>query len=129
MSGGSSWVVDPVTQEEIWVPPSCSGDEAIRRAARLRDGELAVVRMFPEHTVRWPLWVPGEGPVAPTTLGVSTGLSERLAAWNAAWERRAVSAWTPDEEAQWLAEGDELAAQLQAELWESAEVRVEYRPK
>ncbi|WP_085371442.1 hypothetical protein [Leifsonia sp. NCR5] len=127
MSEMGAWVVDPVTQEEILVPPSRTADEAITRAAKLRDGELTVVRILPEHTVRWPLWIAEEGPVEPGTLGVSAGLAERLAEWSARWECRAMSGWlSADEAAGWFADGQMLADLLQDELWEFAEVRREF---
>lgn len=129
MSGASVWVVDPVTQEEIAVPPTRSANEAIERAAKLRNGELTVVRLFPEHTVRWPLWKPGVGPVEPSVLGVSDALAERLAAWSATWELSAVGGWASvDESSTWLEEGEILADLLQDELWESAEVSREFTP-
>lgn len=128
MTDTSRRVVDPVTQEEILVPPSRSADQAIARAAKLRNGELTVIRMLPEHLVRWPLWIAEYGPVEPDAVGVSLGLADRLAEWSATWERNAMSGWPSAEEAaEWQADGDALAELLEEELWESADVRRDFR--
>lgn len=59
--------------------------EARKRIRPREAGEARErVRLMVEYGERWPLW--GEGPLAPWELGLSTGLTERLAAWQLLWE-------------------------------------------
>jgi len=69
-----------------------------------------------------PLWARPVGsgePVDPSTLGVPTALVAALGAWNAVYERLALTdfVWQePPSEQEWKVEGARLAAELQHAL-------------
>jgi|APHig2749369809_1036254.scaffolds.fasta_scaffold1161261_1 hypothetical protein len=43
-----NWVVDPITQIELVIPPFASSERAIKRAALERDGGLRHIRFYLE---------------------------------------------------------------------------------
>ena len=51
-----AWILDPVTQVELWVPDDVGTERAIQRAQLERAGELFALRIFPERGVEWPVW-------------------------------------------------------------------------
>lgn len=99
------------------------------------------IRLFPDYSRDYPLWentvFDGTTVVwdvgyatSPEMYGLSSGLAERLMAWQAFWEDHGVDfrTWdSPDNEEAWLAEGDELARDLAAEVADFADVLREFR--
>ena len=126
-----SWVVDPVTQVELWVPPYGTPERAIHREARRRDGLLRVIEFYPDGG--WFLWEPAGdlSPLIPSDLGLSEGLSSRMREWHDYWNTsfRLDAGWPNCELAdRWECEGDLLLGQLREALWDVAEVVAKYRP-
>ena len=123
-------IVDPATQEELFVPSYSTTTATLRRAQKARDGMLRIVRIFPDHGHPWPLWDPAAGYTAsPDTYGLSAGLTEALAKWYLAWEAAVGSGdgWPTDlQRMDWERQGDELVVWLTRELWDVAEVRAEF---
>lgn len=127
------WVVDPVTQEEIAVPPYATAERAIDRAARARAGRLRAIRMFPDYGRDFPLWENGTGAYTVTAddLGLSAELGEGLRLWQQRWEEECLdsSAWSSERaRLDWLRDGAGLCARLQREVWEFADVLPEFGP-
>ncbi len=90
----------------------------------LPDGRR-VIRMFPDHGHRWPLWESFTDAYTrdPDDLGLSASLRDALRRWYDEWEAAGLDGH-PGEE--WIEEGTRLAALLQAELDGVAEVRPEF---
>lgn len=130
---GAEWarVVDPVTQEELSVPSFSTVEPTIARSAKRRAGELHTIRFFPDHGHRWPLWDPKAGYTAtPDEYGLSDQLVMALRRWYDEWEAAVGpgDGWRDAEQHRsWADRGDELAAWLAREVWDTAEVVVEHR--
>lgn len=125
------WVVDPITQEEIAVPPYASAEQAIRRAAMKRSGRLRFIRMFPDYGRDYPLWENGSGNYTVTAddLELSTPLADALRCWQQRWDDECLdsSAWSSEQaRLDWLRDGEALCERLQHEIWEFAEVVREF---
>ncbi|KQW05526.1 hypothetical protein ASC66_11050 [Leifsonia sp. Root4] len=125
------WVVDPVTQEEIAVPPYASAEQAIRRAAMKRSGRLRFIRMFPDYGRDYPLWENGSGnyTVTAADLELSTPLADALRRWQQRWDDECLdsSEWSSEQaRLDWLRDGAEMCARLQREVWDFAEVLPEF---
>jgi hypothetical protein len=126
-----TWVVDPVTQEELAVPSFSTVKATIARSAKRRAGQLHTIRFFPDHGHRWPLWDSKAGYTAtPDEYGLSDELVGALRRWYDDWEAAVGpgDGWRNAELHQsWVARGDELAEWLAREVWDTAEVIVEHR--
>ena len=126
-----AWVVDPVTQEELSVPSFSTAEATIARSAKKRSGELHTIRFFPDHCHDWPLWDPQAGYTAtPDEYGLSGDLVGALRGWYDEWDAAVGpgNGWSDTEHyLSWAARGDELAAWLAREVWDTAEVVVEHR--
>lgn len=90
----------------------------------LPDGRR-LIRLFPEWTVRWPLWesFTEEYLLTADALGLDATLSQDLADWNEAFNARHEDDPLPDG---WVEEGWALARRLQSALGPTAEVRPEF---
>lgn len=125
-------ILDPETQEELVVPAFSTAAATIERAAKQRAGTLRLIRFFPDHGHRWPLWENGSATytMTPDDYGLSDDLRGALREWYDDWERHvgAGVGWSdvPTRE-RWIRRGDELAAALGREVWAIAEVRAEHR--
>lgn len=86
---------------------------------------LRVIRLFPEWAEIHPLWesFTDNYPTTGAALGLSTGLSDALYAWNSAWSDRDLDSDLPEG---WEDHGWELYTALQSELDGVAEVRPEF---
>jgi hypothetical protein len=125
------WVLDPVTQHELAVPPYASDESAIERAAKKRAGRLRSIRLFPDYCRRYPLWEDGTDhyTLEADDLGLSAELGEGLRLWQERWDNECLwkSEWSSERaRLDWLREGTELCARLQQEVWEFAEVLREF---
>lgn len=78
-----------------------------------------VIRVFPDHGHRWPLWES----FADAYCGLSQSLSDDLRLWYDEWERRGID-WRPD--GLWVREGYRLVGLLRAEVGDVAEIRPEF---
>lgn len=82
--------------------------------------DLRIVRFFPDWGNAHSLW--GGGPMSPDDLGLSSGLTERLAEWTRIWQEvldpsNGPESWAdPAVGRAWIAEGDALVKLLTAEL-------------
>ncbi|KHK98023.1 hypothetical protein LK09_09335 [Microbacterium mangrovi] len=94
-----------------------------------------VIRLFPDHCRDYPLWENSTPTwnvgyaTTPEAYGLSTELSEDLAAWQAFWETRhdPFEGWDSQEDhEQWLQDGHHLAARLSCEVSAFADVSAEY---
>jgi hypothetical protein len=125
-------VVDPVSQVELVVPPFASPERAINRAALDRDGGLRRIRFYPDGTNPWPFWE-DEGELfmpTPGDLGLSSELETDLRDWYNSWNANVRYGGEPLDPAwltPWLARGDELAARVQEQVWDFAEIVPEHR--
>ncbi|RXZ71425.1 hypothetical protein [Agromyces albus] len=90
----------------------------------LPDGRR-VIRVFPDHGHRWPLWenFTDKYAMEPSDYNLSKPLSEGFRRWYDEWERRGID-WRPDDT--WKEEGLRLVQSLQAEVVAFAEVRPEF---
>ncbi|ODA89701.1 hypothetical protein ATY41_04425 [Leifsonia xyli subsp. xyli] len=124
-------VVDPITQEELLVPAFSTVEATIARSAKRRAGELHTIRFFPDHGHPWPLWDSQAGYTAtPDDYGLSDQLDRALRRWYDEWEAAVGpgDGWREMEQyIRWAARGDELAAWLAQEVWDTADVVVEHR--
>lgn len=130
---GAEWsrAVDPVTQEELSVPSFSTVEATISRSAKRRAGELRTIRFFPDHGHDWPLWDSKAGYTAtPDEYGLSEELVAALRRWYDEWEAAVGpgDGWRDQEQRDdWIQRGDQLAAWLTREVWDTAEVIVEHR--
>lgn len=94
------------------------------RPPTLPDGRR-VIRVFPDHGHRWPLWenFTDKYAMEPSDYGLSESIADQLRAWYDEWERRGID-WKPDQT--WREEGRRLMELLQAEVAGFAEVRPEF---
>lgn len=117
-------VLDPVSQVELPVPAFSDPESTRAREARRRSGELRVVRFFPDHGHRWPLWDSAVGYTAtPEDFGLSSALTRDLRQWYDEWEVAVGPAepWAdPVAERNWEERGDLLALRLAEEVWDFA---------
>ncbi|WP_434316858.1 hypothetical protein [Leifsonia sp. P73] len=124
-------VIDPATQVELPVPAFSDPESTVLRETRRRSGELRVVRFFPDHGHRWPLWDSSVGYTAvPEDFGLSGALTRDLRQWYDEWEAAVGPAepWKdPVAERAWEDRGDVLAVRLAAEVWDFAIVYVAHR--
>lgn len=124
-------VVDPVTQVELLVPSYSNPEATIARSAKRRAGELHTIRFFPDHGHDWPLWDSRAGYTAtPDDYGLSDELVTALRQWYDEWEAAVGpgDGWRdPEQQRFWVERGDELAAWLAEEVWDSAEVIARHR--
>lgn len=90
----------------------------------LPDGRR-LIRMFPDHGHRWPLWESFTDAYAidPDDLALSDSLTGALRLW---YDRWAAVALDVGMDAAWKEEGHRLCVLLQAELGDTAEVRPEF---
>ena len=97
---------------------------AERQLPTLPNG-LRVIRMVPDWGRDWPFWesFTDEYTRSAADLGLSTGLSVNVSAWNERWQARSETDPLP---AGWRAEGRMLHARVQAELQRWAVVRPEF---
>lgn len=117
-------IVDPDTQQEIEVPPYATVEEALKHERKRRAGELITVRVFPDWTVRFPLWW-DESVISRKEIEtlVGTELRQKLEVWVAEWEKGSASSangWYPDH---WVSTGDELVDAIQEQLYAIAHVQ------
>lgn len=96
-----------------------------------------VIRMFPDYGRDYPLWENSTSTwdvgytTNPETYGLSEQLAGELAAWQTFWEEHLdpYDGWDSNANmTQWLRDGDQLAARLQAEVAQFADVHSEYKP-
>jgi hypothetical protein len=124
-------VVDPVTQVELPIPAFSDPASTVLRESMRRFGDLRVVRFFPDHGHRWPLWDASVGYTAgPEDFGLSPDLTQTLRQWYDEWEAAVGPAepWKdPVAEREWEERGDVLAVRLAAEVWDFAIVAVAHR--
>ena len=124
-------VVDPVTQEELFVPSFSTDVATVARNAKKRAGELHMIRFFPDHGHRWPLWDSRAGYTAtPSAYGLSAALASALRRWYDEWETAVGpgDGWRNDQQHRaWMDQGDELADRLAQEVWDIGEVVAEHR--
>lgn len=120
-----TWIIDPSTQVELWVPLYATPGRAIRREARRREGELRTLRLHPDLGSDWPIW-DEDALVIDTVIGqLSCKLRQDLQRWNQVWlhEFHHFRGWSSARVGeQWHAEGAELTSRLQEETWEIADV-------
>lgn len=126
------WIAHPTTQIEVWVAAGMSRERAFRRATRQQDGELRIIRFFPDHGNPWPLWESdAEDPTpTPDVYGLSGRLVHDMREWYDTWESgfRFDSGWVDASAGrEWNSRGDDIADRLQAEVWDFAEVSREHR--
>ena len=131
-SGRRRRVVDPVTQKELLVPPGISDERAIERARRERAGELHRIRFFLDWGHAHPLWesFTDKYTMEPGDYGISPQLAHRLRDWARFWNRHfdPFDGWDePGNEETWLTTGDELVADLELELYDTAVILPEFR--
>ncbi|MGH1522696.1 hypothetical protein ACRAWC_00830 [Leifsonia sp. L25] len=123
--------VDPTTQEELPVPSYSTVEATIARSAKRRAGELRTIRFFPDHCHDWPLWDTCAGYTAtPDEYGLSEELVSALRRWYDEWEAAVGpgEGWRdPEDQQAWSERGDELAAWLTREVWDTAVVVAEHR--
>lgn len=119
----------PATRAEWQMRATMQDRYLMAKAARgefplLPDGRR-VIRVFPDHGHRWPLWenFTDQYTMKPSDYGLSDMLSDGLRAWYDAWERRGID-WEPDNA--WLEEGRRLVELLRHEVGAFAEVRPEF---
>ena len=125
-------VVDPVTQVEIVLSAGISAERAITHAQRERDGTLRHVRFFVDWGHPYPLWESGAGgaPMEPQDYGLSDHLARALHAWHTFWEAHCdpFDGWRDEgDRHRWLDRGDELAALLEVEVYDFAQVHRGFR--
>lgn len=91
----------------------------------LPDGRR-VIRVFPDHGHRWPLFenFTDQYAMTPSDSGLSERLTGGLRKWYDEWERHGID-WAPDEA--WLSAGQGLIETMRIEVWGFAEVRPEFR--
>ncbi|MDR5701702.1 hypothetical protein [Agromyces aerolatus] len=126
-----TWIVDPESQVELWVPEYATPESVIVRESMRRDGTLTVVRVFPEWGTESPLWVSGpDDGVIRAEPALSEALRVALQSWVERWRTDfdVFSGWSSAERREsWFREGDLLASRLQQELWDFAEIVPEFR--
>lgn len=125
-----SWIVDPVSQVELWVPEYATPQRAIAREALRREGRLRQIRFFPDYCARWPLWDAETLDGLAIAAELSPGLRDALTLWREEFDRDfdPFAGWrTADQRDAWLLEGDRLLTRLERELWDSAEVVPHFR--
>jgi hypothetical protein len=96
-------------------------------------GQRRVIRLFPDYGHEWPLWDnstperPSNYTMKPEDYGLSDALTAQLAAWYELWEAHcSENGWDdPAHEAQWRRDGRAIAAQLQREVADFADVSYE----
>lgn len=125
-------VVDPETQLELLVPAEISDDRAIEHARRERAGELRQIRFFLDWGHNYPLWESFTGKYAmePDDYGISLGLSRRLNDWSRFWQHHfdPFEGWDgPENQARWLATGEDLVRILEVEVYDIAVVLPQFR--
>lgn len=119
----------PTTRAESRLRATMQDRYLMRKAARseaplLPDGRR-VIRVFPDHGHRWPLWenFTDQYCMTPSDYGLSDGLADGLREWYDEWERHGID-WPPD--VAWLAEGRRLIEALRVEVGDIAEIRAEF---
>jgi hypothetical protein len=123
MGHRGSWILDPITQVELWVPEGRDPSSAIRRAQLERDGMLISVRLLPEHGVSWPIWQRGVGLLDENSLPLSAGVNAALREWSLFWETHLGlnGEWSSaDDRDWWVRRANELEDALERELWDFA---------
>lgn len=123
MHDDGSWIIDPITQVELWVPEGISTERVMTRAERVRAGEVFTVRLQPERGVRWPVWRVGHGLAEEGSLELSAGLNSALTEWALVWETHVTlwGEWSSEADRdQWLRRKRELEDLLERELWDVA---------
>lgn len=115
----AEWRMRATMQDRYLMARSQRGEEPL-----LPDGRR-VIRVFPDHGHRWPLWesFSGNYTVSPADLGLSSSLSDGLRHWYDEWEQRGID-WHPDD--RWLHDGHRLVELMRAEVGTEAEVRPEF---
>ena len=123
MQGCGTWVPDPITQVELWVPEGFDPRSAIQRAQANRDGLLISIRLLPEHGVSWPIWQRGVGLLEENSLPLSPVLNAELRDWSSFWATHLGmdGEWSSaDDRDWWVRRARELEDALEIELWEVA---------
>ncbi|MEY9953964.1 hypothetical protein [Leifsonia sp. EB34] len=123
MGHRGTWVLDPITQVELWAPEGCDPGSAIRRAQLQRDGALISVRLLPEHGVSWPIWQREVGLLDENSLPLSPALNAALREWSLFWATHLSmdGEWSSaDNRDWWFRRARELEDALEIELWEVA---------
>lgn len=96
--------------------------------------ERRVIRLFPDHGHRWPLWENSTPTwdvgytTSPETYGLSAQLSEDFAGWYAFWEQHCdpFEGWDTEANCQrWSRDREWIAARLRSEVAAFADVVVE----
>lgn len=126
---GMDYNSTPTTRAEWRMRATMQDRYLMAKAARgeaplLPDGRR-VIRVFPDHGHRWPLWenFTDQYTMKPSDYGLSDMLSDGLRAWYDEWERHGID-WEPDNA--WLEEGYRLVELLRREVGAFAEVRPEF---
>lgn len=120
MGHHGTWVTDPVTQVELWVPEGCDTRSAIRRAQLEREGKLISVRLRPEHGVSWPIWEREVGLLDENSLPLSPAVNAALREWSLFWATHLGmnGEWSSaDDHDTWARQARELEDALEIELW------------
>lgn len=117
----TEWRMRATMQDRYLMAKAARGEDPL-----LPDGRR-VIRVFPDHGHRWPLWenFTDHYTAEPSDYGLSPLLSDGLRAWYDEWERRGIDG-QPDEA--WLEEGHRLVELLRDEIGTLAEVRPEFGP-
>lgn len=122
-----TWVVDPETQVEVWVPVFATPGRALARERARREGRLRRIRLTPDFGHPWPLWCEDSEPfdLTPEDLGLSVGLTAELRAWYDEWfafHDPAVGWLGGHDAGPWKRQRTELRDRLAREVWDFAEV-------
>lgn len=115
----AEWRMRATMQDRYLMAKSARGELPL-----LPDGRR-VIRVFPDHCHRWPLWesFTDQYTMEPSDYGLSVALSDGLRAWYDEWERHGLD-WKPDND--WFEEGRRLVELLRHEVGAFAEVRPEF---
>jgi hypothetical protein len=126
------WVVDPSTQEELWVPVWANASDARTHAELKRSGRLRTIRMYPDTTSESVLWESHDGDVDPidySELHLDLALQDALRDWSGRWRafHAAGDGWKQTRSADiWANEGEGLREAVAKAVWPQWEVVNEF---
>ena len=110
---GRPVVVDPVSQQEFFVPAGRTSAQVLARVSKLAAGELVSL----EVRLTWapsPFWINNE-PVDPISLPLSDALAIEILAWFTQWQH---DPETTTHDPKWQETGSRLADEAEDELFD-----------